>query len=112
MIYCTPIHYTGTKKIALHIILSKSKTEIITKRREKFKDKLKIYLPAYGKDMLNSFYKYWIELNKSQTKMRFEMEKTWELELRLIRWAKSNKSEKYKSDNNFHISAPIQVDHR
>jgi hypothetical protein len=38
--------------------------------------------------MLNDFYKHWIELNKSKTKMKFESEKTWELNLRLAKWKK------------------------
>tara|TARA_R110002020_G_scaffold92899_2_gene224463 strand:- start:15108 stop:15881 length:774 start_codon:yes stop_codon:yes gene_type:complete len=42
-----------------------------------------------------AFIDYWTEPNKSQTKMRFEMEKTWDLKRRLSRWANSsfNKSE-------------------
>jgi hypothetical protein len=37
--------------------------------------------------MLRAFYDYWSELNKSGAKMRWEMEKTWELSRRLATWA-------------------------
>jgi hypothetical protein len=42
--------------------------------------------------MCNEFYLYWTEPNKSGTKMRFEMEKTWDIGRRLARWANNNKS--------------------
>ena len=42
--------------------------------------------------MLNDFYKYWTEPNKTLTKFRQEMEKTWDLERRLETWAKNDKN--------------------
>lgn len=44
----------------------------------------------YGMLMLNDFYEYWSEPNKSHTKMRFEMQQTWDLDRRLGRWARNN----------------------
>lgn len=44
----------------------------------------------YGMPMLREFYDYWSEPNKSNTKMRFEMQKTWDLDRRLARWARNN----------------------
>jgi hypothetical protein len=41
--------------------------------------------------MLNDFYRYWSEPNQSNTKLKFEMEKTWALNLRLETWANRNK---------------------
>lgn len=46
----------------------------------------------YPKDMIRAFYDYWTEPNKTRTKMRFEMEKTWEVSRRLTTWANNNKS--------------------
>lgn len=93
MQYCTPIHYTGTAKIPLKKILPQSKTHLLNRKKEKFKDRLSVFLPMYGKDILNDFYRFWTELNPSQTKMRFELEKTWQLDLRLSRWQRLNKKE-------------------
>ena len=41
----------------------------------------------YPSQMLKDFVLYWSEPNKSNTKMRFELEKTWDLKRRLERWA-------------------------
>lgn len=63
----------------------------IENRKENFIKTLKEYEDQYGADMLNAFYKYWTEPNTSKTKMRFEMEKTWAIDLRLGNWARNNK---------------------
>jgi len=39
----------------------------------------------------DDFVKYWTEANKTQTKMRFELEKTWNLDLRFARWKNNTK---------------------
>jgi hypothetical protein len=44
----------------------------------------------YDYNMLIDFYEYWSEKNKSNTKMRFELQATWNLDLRLSRWSKNN----------------------
>ena len=64
----------------------------IDSRKLKFANTLKPFLSIYGKELLNEFYLYWIEPNKSNTKMRFEMQKTWSVELRLRKWASNDKS--------------------
>ena len=45
-----------------------------------------------------AFIDYWTEPNKSGTKMRFELERTWHLSRRLSRWVNSsfNKTDKSK----------------
>lgn len=53
---------------------------------ETFKTKVYTYSNIYSVDMLLKFFNYWSELNKSGTKMRFELEKTWEIEKRLTTW--------------------------
>ncbi len=73
------------------------------KRKHKFYDSLVPYVEVYGKEMVRQFYNYWKEPNKSFTKMRWEQEKTWSLNLRLARWAnhtniKSNGTEKKREE--------------
>lgn len=41
----------------------------------------------YPEKMREAFISYWTEKNKSGTKMRFELEKTWDLARRLNTWA-------------------------
>lgn len=62
----------------------------IDDRKLKFSDTLQPYLQKYGKDMLNDFYRYWTEPNKSKTKFRQEMEKTWDLSRRLETWSRNS----------------------
>ena len=40
--------------------------------------------------MLEEFIDYWTETNKSRTKIKWEMEETWDMGKRLARWANSN----------------------
>lgn len=62
----------------------------LVEREKKFMDSLVPFLPTYGKDMIRKFYDYWREENKSKTKMKFELEKTFQIDLRLKRWAENN----------------------
>lgn len=62
----------------------------LERRKEAFTEELRPYVQIYGRDMVNEFWKYWTEPNKSKTKMRFEQERTWDINLRLQRWANNN----------------------
>ena len=61
------------------------------KRKEEFYNSLVPHVERYGKEMIRAFFDYWSEFNKSQTRMRFELQKTWELTLRLINWERKEK---------------------
>ncbi len=61
-------------------------------RKDKFYNSLIPYVETYGKEMIREFYDYWIEPNRSETKMRCELETTWSLEGRLRTWSKRNQS--------------------
>lgn len=75
------------------------------KRAKDFYNSLIPYVVTYGKEMVREFYNYWSEPNKSQSRLRFEQEKTWDLSRRLARWAnhtngfKSNEDKKNKPNN-------------
>jgi len=64
--------------------------ENIDSRKLKFASTLEPFLDKYGRELLNAFYSYWVEPNKSKTKFRQELEKTWELERRLQTWASND----------------------
>lgn len=70
-------------------------------RKTAFYESLVTYVPTYGKDMIRKFFDYWTELNKSQTKMRWELERVFEIKKRLSTWA--------SRDNQFN-SKPKQED--
>ena len=55
------------------------------------------FVSEYDESVLNGFISYWTEKNKSKTKMRFELQKTWDTKRRLETWNRnkdkfSNKS--------------------
>ncbi len=58
----------------------------INNRLVEFKNSLKPFLKTYGKNILNEFYDYWTEKKPKGRKLRFEMEKTWDVSKRLTRW--------------------------
>lgn len=66
----------------------------IEQRKVNLKNKLRPYLEEYGKDMLNEFYIYWIELNPKTNLMRFEEQKYFQVPNRLARWSKNSNSNK------------------
>ena len=68
------------------------------KRKDEFGKTLVPYMEKYGKEMIRAFFDYWGELNKSETKMRYEMQKTWEVNLRLATWAKNEKPQYNNAD--------------
>lgn len=85
-------HYNGNatamQNDAIKVKKSKVKeSKSIEDKKLSFKNDLSLFLDSYDKAMLNKFYSYWTEPNKSKTKLRFELEKTWDLNLRLKTWA-------------------------
>lgn len=67
-----------------------SKSSLETRSLD-FKNSLVEFKQKYAIDLLKNFFNYWTEPNKSKTKMRFELEKTWDLSRRLETWAKREK---------------------
>lgn len=55
-------------------------------RQQEFYNSLVEFVPKYGKEMIRSFYDYWSEPNKSQTKFKKEMQDTWDTSRRLVKW--------------------------
>ena len=73
--------------------LSKSKASL-KEREHEFGESLIPYIEKYSKETIRAFFNYWTEKNKSGTKMRFELEKTWETSKRLQTWASREKVQK------------------
>ena len=65
----------------------------LNQRKETFVEDLKSFAHLYDKVMLNDFYRYWSETDAKKEKMRFEYQKTWQLNLRLITWQKNAKKQ-------------------
>jgi hypothetical protein len=82
------------------------KVDDIEDRKLKFASTLEIFLPQYGRETLNKFYGYWTEPNKSNTKFRQELEKTWDLNRRLERWVSNN----YNKGKNLSNGQPSKME--
>lgn len=70
--------------------VKESKANSIEARELAFKDELRPLIEKYNQPMIQEFFDYWKEPNKSKSKMRWETEKTWDLNSRLARWANNN----------------------
>jgi hypothetical protein len=69
-------------------------------RKQEFAASLEPYLDTYGKQMLNDFYLYWTEHAENDRKMRFEKEKAFGIERRLLNWDKNkNKFGNFSDDS-------------
>lgn len=57
----------------------------IKTKKEVFESEVNTFL-EYSEEMRANFLRYWTELNASKTKMRFQLEKTFEVSKRLATW--------------------------
>jgi len=80
--------------------VTKNATKVATleKRISEFKNEVDSYSDKYSQDMLTAFYLYWTEKNKGAKKFRAEMQKVFDMNLRLINWEKRNKNMDFKKD--------------
>jgi len=83
----------------------------IENRKESFKTLVFGFNKVYSGYVLNNFFDYWTEPNRSRSKMRFEMEKTWELSRRLKTWANRSRDFGKSVDAQKPIEPCPAVDH-
>jgi len=81
----TSEHTTRSKEVK-----EEEKKVIIEKIKKDFYQSLTPFLKEFGKEVLREFYEYWSEPNKSKTKIKFQLEKTWDTRLRLLRWVSND----------------------
>lgn len=88
------------KKTTAAVAATLSKVRSIEDRQKAFYDTLRPYVEKYPKEMLRAFYDWWSEPNRSKTKMRVELEKTWDLSRRLATWHKKDEERKFNGTAN------------
>jgi len=81
----------NTHSIVYNTIENNTISNNIKDRKLKFSETLKPFLEIYGKDLLNDFYFYWAEETHSNKKLKYELQKTWNLAGRLRTWKKNIK---------------------
>jgi len=70
------------------------KGKSLEERRDAFVKSLEAYVPTYGKDMMNSFYRYWSQKTQVGDRMLWEAQQAFELGKRLETWARKNNVKK------------------
>lgn len=72
-------------------LFEEEEVKSLEERKSEFIELLRPYIATYGKDMLNSFGEYWLEISPKGKKFRFEKEVTFDVTRRLNVWSKNNK---------------------
>lgn len=81
------------------------KPATIEQRASDFMDKVAQHLNGYSKEMLRDFYDYWTEKNEGGRKMRFEMQKVFDIERRLKTWdSNEKKNGSFKNKRSEHLN--------
>lgn len=65
----------------------KAPRKTIEEREIEFRDSLVDYVDKYGKTMVRAFFEYWTEKKPKGKKMRFEMQKVFDIKKRLLTWS-------------------------
>lgn len=89
----------GTAKALNKTKQDKTKLNNIDKRAEKFKEQVFEFSNQYDSDLLNNFFDYWSEPNKSNTKMKYELQQTFDIKRRLSTWDRNNFNSIKRNDN-------------
>lgn len=76
-----------------------NKDELFNSRKELFRKEVAVFLKEHSKETLRAFFDYWTEPNPSKTKMRCELQKTFDINLRLKNWTKNEKTFTSKPKN-------------
>ena len=92
-----------------------TKINNIKEREIKFKNQVfkfthtKTGKPLYNKNLLEEFYLYWSEPNKSNTKMNYELKPTFDIGRRLATWVKNDFNNNIKNNIKNNISYKLDA---
>ena len=68
-----------------------SKEQRLIRAMQNFTEQCREYIGEFGEQLVQDFIDYWSEPNKSHTKMRYELQPTWDLHRRLLTWQRRSK---------------------
>jgi hypothetical protein len=69
----------------------KNSSKEYKERKNIFREQLATFVTDGNREMCNDFYRYWTETSMKSDKMRFEMEKVFDIGRRLSTWARNQK---------------------
>lgn len=94
-------------KVKLSKVKENKEEEILLKIQEEFYNSLKPFVNDFGKTVVREFYEYWNEPNKSKSKIRWQLERTWDTKKRLTRWVNNSVIKNNKQSCNEKIPTEI-----
>ncbi len=71
-----------------------SLSESFEVRKQRFMESIKPYVEKYGADLCNEFFGHWTEPTQDGLLMRFELQKTWNVGVRLSKWRRTEWDER------------------
>lgn len=80
----------------------------LSEREKNFRDSINRMI-NFPHSMRVEFFDYWSEPTPAGKKMRFEMEKTWDLNRRLLRWQRNSKDTFSKQNNVVKMEPKITI---
>ena len=66
----------------------------VEQKKEMFIETMKPFVDEYERDMLNKFYRYWTK--EEGTRLKYELQDTWNLSHRLSNWKRNDEEYKRK----------------
>ena len=66
----------------------------VEQKKEMFIETMKPFVDEYERDMLNKFYRYWTK--EEGTRLKYELQDTWNLSQRLSNWKRNDEEYKRK----------------
>lgn len=88
------VNVNGNKETS-NEVKKKNFSLTIESRKRNFLESINPFKEKYNSDTLNDFFSYWSEPTPSGKKMRFELQKTWDVSRRLSRWQKNNEEKRH-----------------
>ena len=85
---------------------NEEKKMFIAKIQKEFYQSLVQFNSDFDKTTLRDFYNYWTEPNKSLTKIKWQLERTWDSKKRLTRWVNNDFK---KTSNNQPAKQPMAI---
>lgn len=89
--HCPDVHDLEALLDKIEALVSPKEDNSLETRRSKFIEDVRPFVDIYGKDLVNSFAKYWLERSVKGRKFRFEKQPTFNISLRLKTWVANQK---------------------
>lgn len=95
-------------KKSIKVARESAPSKPIEERSKEFAAELVPFVPEYGKETIREFYDYWTEKNKAGKKMKFEMQRTFEVSKRLRTWKRKSNEFQYNGKKHLTTSGKLQ----